>query len=530
MTDFLDLPDLACEAVGGAAIACNDEFFAEKENLLHEHAAVWKDHVYTDRGKWMDGWETRRRRPADAPGHPAPGGEHDWCVVRLGMPGAIRGVVVDTAFFRGNFPAACAIDAAEIDDALDIAALGALPVAAWTQILPHAPLSGDARNAFATPDAGDRRFTHVRLAIFPDGGVARLRIHGEVIPNWSRLAGLGGPIDLAALEHGAIVESCSDMFFGSRNNLIKPGPSRSMADGWETRRRRGPGNDWAIVRLAAPGTIERLVIDTTHFKGNAPGRCTVEGVHAPGAPRGAADRLDGWRLLLGSPLQPHTRHAFDAALRRIGPVSHLRLSVFPDGGVARLRALGELAADPVTGRAGPPPGLARLHALPADDARAALRRCCGSTRWADAMAAARPFEDAPALLRIAERTWWSLDEAAHREAFAAHPRIGATGATGATRDAHAPAGGDTAWSAGEQRAAATADASILAELAEANRIYHERHGLLFIVCATGRSAEAMLADLRARTPRSLADELRTAAEEQIKITRLRLHKLLGELA
>jgi OHCU decarboxylase len=143
------------------------------------------------------------------------------------------------------------------------------------------------------------------------------------------------------------------------------------------------------------------------------------------------------------------------------------------------------------------------------------------------MAAARPFEDVPALLRIAERTWWSLDEAAHREAFAAHPRIGATSATS---EARAPASGDTAWSAGEQRAAATADAAVLAELAEANRTYHERHGLLFIVCATGRSAEAMLADLRARIPRSLADELRTAAEEQIKITRLRLHKLLGELA
>ena len=308
-----------------------------------------------------------------------------------------------------------------------------------------------------------------------------------------------------------MVETCSDMFFGSRNNLIKPGPSHSMADGWETRRRRGPGNDWAIIRLAAGGTIERLEIDTTHFKGNAPGRCTVEGVHAPGV---AAGQLAGWRMLLGSLLQPHTRHLFDDELRRVGPVTHVRLSVFPDGGVARLRAWGALAVDRAA-------GLAKLNALADGDARAALRRCCGSTRWADAMAAARPFEDVPALLRIAERTWWSLDEAAHREAFAAHPRIGET---------KTPAAGDAAWSAGEQRSAATADAKLLSELAEANRAYFDKHGFVFIVCATGRTAEAMLAELHARTPCASAEELRTAAEEQIKITRLRLGKLIGELA
>jgi allantoicase len=494
---------------------CSDDFFAEKDNLLRAHAAVWKDHEYTDRGKWMDGWESRRRRAPTPASAWDPGGDRDWCIVRLGLPGVIRGVVVDTAFFRGNFPAACELHATEIDDALDLRALEA---AAWTPILPRSSLAGDTRNAFAI-GRGDRgeRFTHVKLVIFPDGGVARLRIHGEVAPRWSRLRALGGPIDLAALEHGAVVETCSDMFFGSRSNLIKPGPSRSMADGWETRRRRGPGNDWAIVRLAAAGTIERLEIDTTHFKGNAPGRCTVEGVQLPAVPDLAAEAIVGWRMLLDSPLQPHRRHLFDDELRRPGPVTHLRLSVFPDGGVARLRAWGEPVFPPAA-------GLTRLNALAAADACAALRRCCGSAAWAEAMAAARPFEDAPALLRIAERTWWSLDEAAHRDAFAAHPRIGETHAS------KTPATGDAAWSGGEQRAAATADAALTAELVEANRAYEARHGFLFIVCATGRSAGAMLADLRARTPRSLVEELRTAAEEQIKITRLRLHKLIGELS
>jgi allantoicase len=494
---FLDLPDLACESVGGAAILCNDEFFAERESLLRERPAEWREHAYTDRGKWMDGWETRRRRE---PGH-------DWCIVRLGLPGAIHGAVVDTAFFRGNYPESCALWATAIDDPLD---LRALESAAWTPLVPRAPLRGDAKNWFPITDRA--RYTHVRLEIFPDGGVARLRLHGAVIPDWAALRALGGPIDLAALEHGAAVETCSDMFFGSRTHLIKPGPSRSMADGWETRRRRGPGHDWAIVRLAAVGTIERVELDTSHFKGNAPGRATLEGVHAPGA---RADELTGWRPILATPVQPHRRHQLASELRRVGPVSHLRLSVFPDGGVARLRAWGALAPEPA-------PGLAALNALAVADAHAALLRCCGAVRWAAAMVAARPFEDVPALLRIAERVWWGLDEVAHREAFAAHPRLGAP---------RAPAGAEAAagWAHDEQRGAAAAAAGVLAALAAANAAYEERHGLGFLLCATGRGADAMLAELEARLPRTTAEELRTAAEEQIQITRLRLRKLLGEL-
>jgi allantoicase len=491
---FLDLPDLAGEGFGGAAIACNDEFFAEKENLLKPAAAVWQEGVYTDRGKWMDGWETRRRRD---------GGDRDWCVIRLGMPGVIRGVVVDTAWFRGNYPAEAQLEACQLDDALDLAALEEVP---WRTIVPRSRLEGDHQNLFAVATAA--RATHVRLTIFPDGGVARLRVHGEVAPSWDRLRALGGPIDLAALEHGAVVESCSDMFFGSRNNLIKPGPSRSMADGWETRRRRGPGNDWAIIRLAAAGAIERLAIDTTHFKGNAPGRCEVDGVYAPGV---AADQLFGWRRLVASPLQAHTRHVFDDALRRIGNLTHLRLSVFPDGGVARLRAWGNLA--PATDAAAA--GLVALNSLFDDEATAALLRCCGSTRWAAQLAAARPFEDVAALMRIAERTWWRLSDDDHREAFAAHPQIGANKSS--------------QWSTDEQRGAAAADARVQQQLADANREYLDRFGFIYIVCASGRSADSMLAELDARIGNTLMDELRTAAEEQAKIFRLRLGKLVAEL-
>jgi allantoicase len=498
---FTGLPDLAGEAFGGAAIACNDEFFAEKENLVRQAEAVWKEHEYTDRGKWMDGWESRRRRPIDAAGHPSGGGGHDWCIVRLGMPGVIRGVIVDTAFFRGNYPESCALYACELDDPLD---LRALDTATWTNILPRTPLRGDAKNAFTI--AYTQRFTHVRLDIFPDGGVARLRVHGEVVPKWDRLRAHGGPIDLAALEHGAVVEACSDMFFGSRNNLIKPGPSRSMADGWETRRRRGPGNDWAIIRLAAAGTIEQLEIDTTHFKGNAPGSCAVEGVHAPGT---RVDALQGWRMLFESQLQPHRRHFFCDELRRIGAVTHLRLSVFPDGGVARLRAYGTLTTDPHA-------GLGKLNEMSALDATTALLRCCGSARWTAAMVAARPFEDGSALVRIAERAWWGLGEADYLEAFAAHPKIGDSG------------GGQ--WSVQEQAGMTNAAANLATQLRDANREYDAKHGFIFITCASGRTAESMLADLRQRLRNSRSEEIRIAAEEQAKITRLRLQKLLAELA
>ena len=484
MIDFTDLADLACEAVGGAAILCNDEFFAQKENLLRAHAAEWREHEYTDRGKWMDGWETRRYRPADgvAPGRDSD--VHDWCIVRLGMPGRIRGVVVDTAFFRGNYPDTCAIWAATIDDPLD---LRALERAEWVNILPRSSLEGNTKNQF--PIASERRFTHVRLDIFPDGGVARLRVHGEVVPRWETLR--GRMIDLAALEHGGWVETCSDMFFGSRNNLIKPGPSHSMADGWETRRKRGPGHEWAIVRLAGAGTVERLEIDTSHFKGNAPALVTVEGKR----PGGEGD----WRPLLSTPVQAHTRHLFDD-LRRVGDVTHLRVSVHPCGGIARMRAWGYLAAEPM---------LPRLDL-------AQLVRCCGSKRWAEAMAALQPFEDVGALMRAADRVWWSLGDADHLEAFGAHPKIGEQSSS--------------AWSQKEQAGAAGAQAQVLAELAEKNREYEAKHGFIFIVCASGRSADAMLADLRARLGTDRASELRTAAEEQAKITRLRLANLLQELA
>jgi len=328
MTDFEEMADLASERLGGAVLLANDEFFAPKEALLKPAPAEWREGEYTERGKWMDGWETRRRR---TPGH-------DWAILRLGAPGIVHGVVVDTSFFRGNYPESASVEACALPGTPPLEALEA---AEWTEILPRTPLQGDTRNAFAVQRP--LRATHLRLTIFPDGGVARLRVHGEVVPEWTRFARAGGEVDLAALENGGWVVSCSDMFFGHRQNLILPGRSRFMGDGWETRRRRGPGHDWSIVRLAAAGVLHRVEIDTDHFKGNAPDRMTLEGIHLTGASADAlADPAAPWFPLIGETrLQPHARFRLED-LPPHEPVSHVRLSIFPDGGIARMRVFGTL--------------------------------------------------------------------------------------------------------------------------------------------------------------------------------------------
>ncbi|PWT86551.1 MAG: allantoicase [Blastocatellia bacterium] len=325
---FLELVDLASERLGGSVVAANDEFFGPKENLVRFTAPEWREGEYTDRGKWVDGWETRRRRePGD-----------DWCIVRLGVPGIVRGVDVDTTYFTGNHPEACMLDACDLPG---VRSLDELQNCRWLELLPRTELSGNSHNLF--PVDSMFRASHVRLRIFPDGGVARLRVHGIVAPDWFALR-RRGEIDLAAIEHGGLVVACSDMFFGSRQNLIMPGASRNMADGWETKRRRGPGHDWAIVKLGTPGTVVRIEVDTRHFKGNAPNACAFEGcvTQLDAAVIDASDIE--WRELLSlAPLCPHARHTFEDEVKPIGNISHARFNIYPDGGVGRLRLFGHPA-------------------------------------------------------------------------------------------------------------------------------------------------------------------------------------------
>ncbi len=488
MNDFRELIDLAAESLGGAVLYANDDFFAEKENLLHAAAPVWKEHEYTDRGKWMDGWESRRKR---APGH-------DFAIIRLGLPGVVRGVVVDTSYFRGNYPEACSIEGCFAAPDSDVESLLS---GEWFELLPKSGLSGDSQNLFEIETPWT--VTHLRFNIFPDGGVARLRVHGEVVPDWKRGGGLGNEIDLAAAEHGGEVLTCSDMFFGSRQNLIMPGRSMNMSGGWETKRRRGPGHDWAIVRLATEGELRRIEIDTNHFKGNYPDTASIEGTSTSDTDLTGAEWTE---VLPCTKLQAHTRHLFADELTNRGPFTHLRLNVFPDGGVSRLRAHGVATSAGMESQV-----VLRVNSLP--DPRMELLACCGSNVWADGVAAARPFKSWEDLTARVDAIWWNAGREAWLEAFRAHPRIGERSTS-------------QRWASREQAGTNVASDETLAALASGNREYEERFGHIFIICATGRPAEEMLAELWRRLENTVDEELKVAAEEQRKITHLRLRKLV----
>jgi len=511
-TDFTDHFDLASERLGGAVIASNDDFFADKENLLKPHAAVWKEHEYTDRGKWMDGWESRRKRiTGDQPD------AHDWALIRLGAPGVVRGVVVDTSFFRGNYPDACSIEAcAAPSDAFVDTLQG--PSTAWTEILPRNKLEGNAKNAFAVVSSG--AFTHLRLKIFPDGGVARLRVHGDVVPEWRRIGHARGEIDLAAVEHGGDVLLASDMFFGERRNLIMPGRAVNMSDGWETRRRRGPGDDWAIVRLGATAEVSRIEVDTGHFKGNFPDTCTLEVCNAPDdvpAEELARDEARWSVLLPQTKLQAHTRHRFEGELAAAGPATHVRLRVYPDGGVSRLRVYGTLDDEQRRALA-----VRRLDALPIIDARAELAACLASARWVDAMLLARPFRTPSRVLEAATGAWGLTNKDGWREAIAAHPRIGEKAAASGPEKAEVAKG----WSKQEQSGMASATAEQRAAMAAGNAAYEVKHGFIYLACATGKTAEELLHIQKSRLDQTAEVEHRTVAEELGKIMTIRLEKLL----
>jgi allantoicase len=495
---FTGLIDLAARRLGGMVLSADDEFFAAKENLLEPTDPRFDPDRYGDRGKEMDGWETRRRRDPETVDPMDPRAPGDRCVIRLGVAGVVDAVVVDTAFFRGNYPEAfelegCVSEGGPPDDDTD-----------WFPLRERTRLRGDTRQRFDVTVPW--RVTHVRFTIVPDGGVARLRLLGRGLVDLHRAA-IVGRLDLASVVNGGHAVACSDEFFSSPHNLVNVGDARDMADGWETRRRRGPGEDWAVLELATTGTVERLEVDTTHFKGNYPDRIAVEVAHAPDV--AAAALPDDWVPLLGpTAVQPHARHVFDVAAEV--EATHLRLRVLPDGGVARLRAFGTIS-EAGWRRA----GLALLNAATPAAATAALLACCGSRRWAEQMADRRPFPTPDAVLAAGAEVWATMDRDDLLEAFAAHPRIG---------ERHTTA----RWSADEQSSTRTAEEETLAALVEGNRAYEERFGHVFLIRAAGRSADEMLAALRERLGNDPDTELQVAAGQQGEITALRLDKLLRE--
>lgn len=323
---FTKLTDLAAERLGGKALLCSDDFFAEKENLLKQGRGIFIPDKYTDRGKWMDGWESRRKR---TPGH-------DWCIIQLATSGIIHGVDIDTNHFLGNHPPFASIEACNLSSSDDI------EKARWKEILPRSPLQAGSKNFYAINDRNI--YTHLRLNIYPDGGVARLKVYGEVFKDWNTVD-KDETIDLAAAVNGAKSILCNDMFFSHMDNLIMPGRGINMGDGWETKRNRTPANrDWAIVRLAHKGVIEKITIDTAHFKGNYPDSCLLEGCNlsVDEEDKIASDAIRWTTILPQTKLQADHEHFFEKEIVSKEAFTHVRLSIFPDGGVSRMRLWGKI--------------------------------------------------------------------------------------------------------------------------------------------------------------------------------------------
>ncbi|MFT3990179.1 MAG: allantoicase [Luteolibacter sp.] len=310
---FLNLADAR---LGAVALEASDDFFADKSRMLNPEPAIFIPGKYDTNGKWMDGWESRRKRTAG----------HDWCVVELARPGTIHGLEIDTSHFIGNFPPAASLEALT-------------RTGEWIGLLPAKPLQGNSHHYFTVENA--EVFTHVRLHIYPDGGIARLRVYGTPFIDWASLE--NELIDLAAIDLGARVIATNNEHFGLAKNLLMPGRGENMGDGWETRRRREPGNDWCIIELAHPGKLEKITVDTAFFKGNYPDRCSIQAAFVSG---GTDDSIITqsmfWpEILPEQKLEMDREHFYQNELTDSGAVTHVKLNIFPDGGVSRLRLWGK---------------------------------------------------------------------------------------------------------------------------------------------------------------------------------------------
>jgi allantoicase len=492
------LIDLASRALGGSVLVANDETYAEKENLIKVAAPTFTPATMGPRGQIYDGWETRRRRDEGS----------DWVIIRLGVPGLVHRVVVDTAFFLGNYPAECDIETCWLDGWPAIDELTALPY--WHMKAQGQPLKGGTPNVVEIPPT---LATHLRLTIHPDGGVARLRALGEVVPDPRRWSGL--TVDLAAADNGGTVIDASDRFFSPPENAIRPGHAVTMGDGWETRRRRGGGCDWLLLGLAAPGQIRQFYVDTVHFVGNAPGaiRLTAADHDDP-----AFDDMppEEWpELLPRTGIQPDTRHWFgrDAGLDTERTVDRVRVELHPDGGLGRIRLWGV-----PSGKGRSRVGLRWWNLLPVRDAARQVRSCCASTAWAAALAEERPVADVDAMCDASERIILGLGWDEVLAGLAGHPRIG-----------QAPSGkGREAASSRREQSGVADDPVLVQALVEGNRAYEQRFGHVYLVRAAGRSGQEMLALLHERLGNDDATEQDVVRRQLGEITSLRLRRLWCE--
>jgi len=311
--------NLAAPGQGAAICSVSDDFFAAAKRMLSADEPVFIPDRFDAHGKWMDGWESRRKRIAG----------HDHCVVRI-CPGVIRAVEIDTRHFTGNFPPAAMLEACRVAIEPDENTI-------WTEIVPKTDLEGDSRRFFEVDN--ESTWSHIRLNIYPDGGIARLRIYGEPV-QFQSATDRDQWVDLVSSDAGGRAVECNNMHFGDMSNLLSTRPVANMGDGWETARRREPGNDWVILKLGQKGRICRIEVDTAFFRGNYPARCSLKGAVLGTDDDIAAESANWTEILPAIALGPDQLHIFESQLSDIGDVTHVRLDIYPDGGVARLRLLG----------------------------------------------------------------------------------------------------------------------------------------------------------------------------------------------
>ncbi len=311
--------NLAAPEQGGAICSVSDDFFAPAKRMLAADEPVFIPDRFDAHGKWMDGWESRRKRIAG----------HDYCMVRI-CPGVIRAVEIDTRHFTGNFPPAAMLEACRVDIEPDENTV-------WTELVPRTDIEGDSRRLFKVDN--DNTWSHIRLHIYPDGGIARLRVYGEPV-KFQSATDRDQWVDLVSSDVGGGAVECNNMHFGDMSNLLSTRPVANMGDGWETARRREPGNDWVVLKLGRKGRVCRVEVDTAFFRGNYPARCSLKG-GTPDTDANIADESVNWTEILPAvALGPDQLHIFESQLSGIGNVTHVRLDIYPDGGVARLRLQG----------------------------------------------------------------------------------------------------------------------------------------------------------------------------------------------
>ena len=320
-----NLTNLASPKIGTKIIEVSDDFFGKASRMIDDKDPVFIEDKYDEHGKWMDGWESKRRRD----------GGNDWAIIELGSPGIISEVDIDTSFFTGNFPPFASIEGLYSDQKPN-------ENSDWIKILSKSSLKGDASNKFKVQTK--TKVNYIRLQIYPDGGVARFRLFGEVKLNWDLYNNnKNNLIELSSLKLGGSIVAYNNAHYGDVSALLSDGRGKTMGDGWETRRRREPGHDWIIIKLATQGLIKRIEIDTAHFKGNYPDQASVQ---VSNFDKGndieeVINDSENWKFILKkSKLKPDNIHNYEIDNKSTEGITHVRLNIYPDGGVSRFRIFG----------------------------------------------------------------------------------------------------------------------------------------------------------------------------------------------